>query len=338
MAHRRPTDHHLSSILSNPLFNPPSLNTTNNSVGSSHARHGGANFAKECAVFDEAVARGMMTMARAHGFLLAVRNIILRSSFLSVQDGMHASGAGTRVATWIQSSGLERDLSFLHKENFLRLLVPFMVAEGLEEKLWTWLEQIRDNMASSSPTHTGPPRWSSLLGHVVRAKTLDGGTLDAAYASILRGEELFRHDDYQNLVHPWLIVWWHSTVKAWRFSPASEDLFEHYVAISDHLKRPLVLQRAHLDLHHPNPAKTNPERAVRLLTDDGPRTGWKQALSVPQKHLGSIPSQIMSLGLDTVKYLSEAGDSGLAQRILEVLQREIEPLFPAGTKAFKASY
>jgi hypothetical protein len=336
VTHRRPTDHHLSSILSNPLFNPPSISPTSTSVGSPHSRHGAANFAKEAAVFDEAVARGMMTMARAHGFLLAVRNIILRSSFLSVHDGMRASGAGTRVATWIQSSGLEKDLSFLHKENFLRLLVPFMVAEGLEEKLWTWLEQIRD--MTSSPTHAGPPRWFSLLCHIARAKTLDGGTLDAAYASILRGEELFRHDDYQNLVHPWLVVWWHSTVKAWRFSPSSDDLFENYVAVGDRLKRPLVLQRAHLDLHHPNPAKTSPERAVRLLTDDGPRTGWKQALSVPQKHVGSIPSQIMSLGLDTVKYLSEAGDSALAQQILETLQREIEPLFPAGTKAFRASY
>jgi hypothetical protein len=339
LIHRRPTDHHLSSILSNPLFNPPDVNPTISNASITHARHGAENFAKETAVFDQAAARGMMTVARAHGFLLAVRHIILRSSFLSEPDGMRASGAGTRVATWIQSSGLEKDLSFLRNDSFVRLLVGFMVAEGLEEKLWTWLEQIRD--MTSSPTHAGPPRWFSLLGHIAYAKTLDGGgTLDAAYASILRGEELFRHDDYQSLVHPWLVVWWHSTVKAWRFSPASEDLFENYVAMSDHFSRPLVLQRAHLDLHHPNPAKTNPERAVRLLTDDSARTGWKQALerAVSQKQRGSIPSQIMSLGLDTVKYLSEAGDSALAQRILEILQREIEPLFPAGTKAFKAGY
>jgi len=294
-------------------------------------------------VFDQAVARGLMTTARAHGFLLAVRNIILRSSFLSEPEGMRASGAGTRVAAWIHGAGLEKDLSFLRHEHFVRLLVGFMVAEGLDEKLWTWLQQIRDMPSSPSspspspsPSHGGvvalqqpPPRWFSLLGHMAYAKTLDGsGTLDAAYATILRGEALFRRDDYQKLVHPWLLVWWHSTVKAWRFSPASEDLFEGYVAISDHLDRPLVLQRAHLDLHHPNPAKTDPARAVGLLTDNGP-TGWRQALAVPKRRLGTIPSQIMSLGLDTVKYLSEAGDSALAQRILEVLQREIEPLFPA---------
>ncbi|KAH8912121.1 hypothetical protein BR93DRAFT_61826 [Coniochaeta sp. PMI_546] len=335
-AHRRPTDHHLSSILSNPLFNPPTISPASNNASSTHAKHGVATFTKETAVFDEAVARGMMTLSRAHGFLIAVRNSILRSSFLSVQDGMQASGAGMRVASWIQSSGMEKNLSFLNNEGFLRLLVPFMVAEGLEEKLWTWLEQIRD--MSSSPTLKAPPRWFFLLGAIARAKTLDGGTLDAAYASILRGEELFKHHDYQNLIHAWLIVWWQSTVKAWRFSPASEDLFENYVAISDHLKRPLVLQRAHLDLHHPNPAKTTPERAVRLFMEDGPKGGWREALSVPHKSSGFKANQIMSLGLDTVKYLSEAGDSALAQRILEILQREIEPLFPASDKAFRITY
>lgn len=334
--HRRPTDHHLSSILSNPLFNPPTISPTSNHASSSHTKHGAANFAKETAVFDEAVARGMMTMSRAHGFLIAVRNSILRSSFLSVLDGMQASGAGTRVVSWIQSSGVEKDLTFLNNDGFLRLLVPFMVAEGLEEKIWTWLEQIRD--MSSSPTLEAPPRWFFILGAISRAKTLDGGTLDAAYASILRGEELFRHHDYQNLIHAWLIVWWQSTAKAWRFSPASEDLFENYVAISDHLKRPLALQRAHLDLHHPNPAKTTPDRAVRLFMEDGPKGGWREALSVPHKSPGFKVNQIMSLGLDTVKYLSEAGDSALAQRILEILQREIEPLFPAGDRAFKISY
>lgn len=278
-------------------------------------------------MFDAAVARGMMTVNRAHGFLLAVRNSILRSSFLSVQDGMQASGAGMRVASWIQSSGVEKQMSFLSNENFLRLLVPFMVAEGLEEKLWTWLEQIRD-MTSSQALKT-PPRWSFLLSAIVRAKTMDCGTLDAAYASILRGEELFKDHDYQHLIHAWLIVWWQSTVKAWRFSPASEDLFENYVAISDHLNQPLVLQRAHLDLHHPNPAKTTPVRAVRLFMDDGPKARWKMALSVPTKTGAFQANQIMSLGLDTVKYLSEAGDSALAQRILEILQREVEPLFPS---------
>ncbi|KAB5554612.1 hypothetical protein GE09DRAFT_133506 [Coniochaeta sp. 2T2.1] len=344
--HRRPTDLHLSSILSNPLFNPPTISPSPTNPGASasavhanHHPHGVATFARETAVFTEAVAKGMMNVSRAHGFLIAVRNSILRSSFLTVQDGMQASGAGALVSGWLQSSGLETDLAFLNNEAFLRVLVPFMIASGQEERLWTWLERIHDY------------HWSLLLNAIVRAKTLDGGTLDAAYAGILRGEELLlkdnnnnnhNHNDYQSLASTWLTVWWQSTVKAWRFAPAREDLFEGYVAISDRLqsqspRRPLVTQRAHLDLHHPNPAKTTPDRAVRLFVEDGPRKGWREALGLGGGLGGGVrgrsPSvfkanEIMSLGLDTVKYLSEAGDSLMAQRILEILQREIQPLFP----------
>jgi hypothetical protein len=72
--------------------------------------------------------------------------------------------------------------------------------------------------------------------------------------------------------------------------------------------------------------------------EDGPKGGWREALSIPHKSSGFKANQIMSLGLDTVKYLSEAGDSALAQRILEILQREIEPLFPASDKAFRITY
>lgn len=331
-AHRRPTDHHLSTILSNPIFNPPPVDGTHKNAGSARTKQGVASISKQTDVFDRAVAGGMMSKTRAHGFLISVRDGIRRSSVMSVQDGMRASGAGLRVANWIRSSGMEENMAFVSNVNFMRLLVQFMLAEGLEDRVWLWLQRLRDMGPSA-------PRWTYLLGSLVRAKTMDGPTLDAAYASILRGEEMFKDRPHAStLLHPWFILFWQSTVRAWRYSPGSEDLFENYVAISDHLRRPLPLERAHLDLHHPNPDKVTPDRAVRLLTEQAPARGWEELFSSHPGGLRQGVTQVMALGLDTVKYLSQAGDTALAQRILGILQRDIEPLYPSSDKGFKLAY
>jgi hypothetical protein len=297
-----------------------------------------ASLSKDIEIFDHAVARGMMTRRRAFGFLIKIKDDIRRSSSFSVTDGMRTSGAGRRVAQWLCSSKQERDMTFAYNDGFMRLLTQFMLAEGLEDQIWLWLERIRE--MSSSASDKPPPTPAVLVSSLVRAKAYEAVTLDGAYASILRAGELFDSQPQDNnLLKSWTTLSWQSTVRAWRYSPASDELFEDYVAISDQFTQPLPGHRAHLDLHHPNPAKTTPERAVRFFTEKDHRRAWKKELSdrgADHNFMYSV-TQLMSLGLDTVKHLSEAGDSDLAQRILSILHQEIEPLFPASNRLLKSA-
>ncbi|RKU47479.1 hypothetical protein DL546_000839 [Coniochaeta pulveracea] len=305
----RPTDHHLSHILSNPLFNPtPTPDPTDGRV----ARHN--------AVFDEAVRKGMMTPARASGFLISVKNAILQSPMSSVEEGMRKSGAGARVVGWLATSGLEKELNPFIADS---LLVKFMVAEGMEERIWIWLERLRDSKEHSN-------LWAKLLGVLVSTKSKGAVSLDGAYAAIIRGEEYFRvpkgMEFVQGMLPTWRVLSYQSTVKAWKYETPSATLFDPYVAMLDHMKQDAPLDRAHLDLHHPvNPRA---ERAVELLTKDvGPEDSWKRVLATAGTSLGQSVYHLMALGLDTVQHLSKGGHSAEAQQILDIVQTRITPLF-----------
>lgn len=315
----RPTDHHLSSILSNPLFNPTTakqlpLDPTDGQV----ARHN--------AVFDQAVRNGMMTPARAHGFLLSVENAILQSSMSSVEEGIRKSGASARVLSWLESSGRERKLSpFLANP----ILIKFMVYEGMEERIWQWLGRLR---SKQDPNHL----WAKLLGVLVSAKSKGAVSLDGAYAAIIRGDDYFRNPKglgfAEGMLPTWRILSYQSTVKAWKYETPSAQLFDPYVAILDHMKQDAPLDRAHLDLYHP--VHPTAERAVQLLTKDGSASNdrWKEVLSTAGTYFGQGVYHLMALGLDTAQHLSRAGHSAEAQQILDIVQTRIQPLYQSYQK------
>ncbi|KAL1872324.1 hypothetical protein VTK73DRAFT_1555 [Phialemonium thermophilum] len=327
---RRPTDRHLRAILSNPLFSydPRSAEA---------ARQLGTH-RDPMDVFDEAVAKGMMTMKGALGCLLAVRRDIVQSSTASLRDGMRASGAGLRVLQWLRASGKERDLSFLSNPRFVKVLLPFMAAEGLDELAWTWLSRL---VAGEGPAALKRlngkqvPTWSVLLDALVHTKALGARNLDDAYASLLRGEEMVKGNPElaQGVLSPWMHLAWMSTVGAWKFATPSERLFESYVAIGDHIERPHGLVRAHLDLHHPT--RPSHERAVEFLSKESfwsslvPSAGDKGALALdsPRSSPSSFQVRVMSFGLDTVQHLSQTGQSEEAQYFLDLLRKYLGPYF-----------
>lgn len=324
---RRPTDDHLSEILRNPLFSMTGNAPTHTALP---ARDLGID--AQLAIFDKAVARGMMTTKRAQGFMVAVKDAILRSSLLSVKDGMRASGAGMRVLAWLRNSGLEKDLAFVQNKYFTAQLFGFLVAEGLEDQIWVWLKQAGE-MASDHTVEgigSATQTWNDILRALIKAKRDSDPTsanLDASYATIVRADELFKDNPrlVPHLRYVWTKLSWLSTVTAWRFSRPEEALFESFVAIDDHMDKPQPVYHAHLDLHHPNPDKVNADRAVRILSksESGPlplSTRLHISHNTPKE-----ATQIMSLGLDTVNVLSRLGDVAGAGRILDVVQREIAP-------------
>lgn len=121
------TDMHMQSVLTNPLFNSPASRQENIHFDTPIVQY----HAME--TFERAVGRGMMDIHSATICLLATKKQIVASSVLNIRDGMKASGAGLKVLNWMKASGLDNNLDFLQNPEFPKILLEFMVAEGLQE-------------------------------------------------------------------------------------------------------------------------------------------------------------------------------------------------------------
>ncbi len=307
--HRRPTDRHLRAILSNPLF----------SYDTALAQQTGSPAAPRdpLDIFDEAVARGLMTPARAAGCLMAKRREIVRSPTLSVQEAMGACGAGLKVVQWLQSSGLERDLSFVADRGLTRLLLLFIVAEGLEDIAWEWIERLVQA--------EGPAAASPMLDRLVAAKAAGASNLDEGYSTLVTAvDKLKAYPTLEPILLPWRHLAWLSTVEAWRRASPSVALYEGFLELGERLRVPAKgLERAHLDLHHPT--QPSSAQAIQVLHRD---TLWRNAEAATSKAVKRFALKIMSMGLDTAQHLTQTGKSEEAQEILDLLNLKFSQHFP----------
>ncbi|EPE07033.1 hypothetical protein F503_03460 [Ophiostoma piceae UAMH 11346] len=345
----RPTDRHMRSILSNPLF----------SYGLAFDAPVRSDGAKRdpMEIFDWAVARGTMTPKRALGCLLAKQREILESSSTSVKAAMVSSGAGLKVLAWLQSAGLERNFAFISHDRLTTVLVQFLAADpGLEEIVWHWIERLKRGegpeyvhwkspagsatghsegaMASLGASHQVAAA-SSLLHKLLAAKITDATTLDDAYRVMCRGADLFDKQTPAfegNIFWPWCYLSWESTFKMFKdldMDTATPRLYETFVSVMDHDNRPsILLERAHLDLRHPtNPT---PLPAVQLLADNHLLRDVEASTPMAEPPRGLRPTyrnRIVSLGLDTARHLSSIGESEEAQRIFDRLRDQFGAQF-----------
>lgn len=246
-SYHRPTDRHVRAILSNPLF-------SYDRAAQASTRVAGERDPMD--VFDEAVAKGLMTIRRAAGVLKAKRQAIMQSSSISVNETMATSGTALRVLQWLRSSGCERDLSFVNCTPLIVYLTHFMVEEGLEEVSWVWLERLMRGEGPDFRDRNGPSPAAYILDALVRAKAPHGGSLDGGYACMVRARDMFRDESSfeTDAISAWRALSWWSTVSAWQRSQPSEALFESFTAMGrqlQKLKKSIQVDRAHLDLHHP---------------------------------------------------------------------------------------
>ncbi|KAK1586181.1 uncharacterized protein LY79DRAFT_670606 [Colletotrichum navitas] len=298
-AHHRPTDRHLRAILSNPLFK--------NGIQPKNVSSATPRDPME--VFDEAVSRGMMTRKAAIGCLRTKRQQILQSSAISVPDAMKASAAGSRVVQWLRSSGMERTLDFLEDLSFVQELVPFMVAEGLEEVAWVWADRL---VQSEGPAEENSKIVGSLVASLVWSKSdVMDRNLDTAFSALLRADATWKSAPQQSgiLLHPWRLLSWRSTVEAWKRPLPSAALFESYLGTANRIGRPMQLDRAHLELHHPT--KPNHESALKFLQDD------RLSSSVFIHHLAT---RVIYMGMDAVSHLTKLGRTDEAEDLLHLLR------------------
>lgn len=301
-SHRRPIDRHLRSILSNPLFK---AGIRPNDVAFAAPRD-------PMDVFEEAAAKGMMTRKAATGCLRAKRQRILQSSVLSVQDAMKDSMAGLQVVRWLRSSGEERTLEFLTDNHLVYELSPFLVAEGLEEVAWEWADRM---MRGEGPADLNSAIVGSLISSLVTAKSnIEDRNLDTAFSAIIRADQTWKASPQlpKILLRPWQVLSWRSTVEAWKRPLPSTPLFESFVGTANHIQRPLKVDRAHLQLHHPTHPDHQP--AVNFLL------GFEDSRLVKSYTPAGLVTRAIFMGMDAVSHLTRLGRTGEAEQLLRMLQ------------------
>ncbi|KUI61523.1 hypothetical protein VP1G_08705 [Cytospora mali] len=320
--HHRPTDRHVRAILSNPLFSYDRATQANTRV---------AGERDPMDVFDEAVAKGLMTIRRAAGVLKAKRQAITQSSSISVNETMATSGTALRVLQWLRSSGHERDLSFVNCTPLIIYLTSFMVEEGLEEISWVWLERLMRGEGPDLRDRKGPSPAAYILDALVRAKVPHGDSLDGGYACMVRAGEMFRENSSfeTDAISAWRALSWWSTVSAWQRSQPSESLFVAFAAMGrqlEKLKKSIQVDRAHLDLHHP----TEPDATLaigylqssslqNLLDQERQEEEDAGKICNMSRQYNTTIRRVGLMGMDAANHLSRVGREEDAAWVRDVL-------------------
>ncbi|KAI1323024.1 hypothetical protein F5Y16DRAFT_384946 [Xylariaceae sp. FL0255] len=295
----RPTDNHVRTILTNPLFaHPPPARAMRSPFD----------------IFDLAESRGLMTTRRAAGFLQAVRVQLVAECPDDLRRSMAASEAGFRVIRWLRSSGLTNNLQFLSDHTLVRSIIPFLYAEGLHDIAWTWLAQLaarasEAEFAAASPGKANDQTFSYLMSVIINenneSSLQTNASLDSSFAALTKAKGLVSMDKpvlKAAFKDAWTDLSWTSTVKASERPKPSTSLFEAFVDIGRPLDLPLDL--AHLDLHHPTRPTHSAAMEYLRLTE--------QIVSDISRMAPQTQRRILCLALDAAGRLKEVGETAEA--------------------------
>ncbi|PVH87298.1 hypothetical protein DL98DRAFT_510160 [Cadophora sp. DSE1049] len=314
---KTPTDRHMHSLLTNPLFNIFPENRNSNVVFSRDPMD----------IFSQAVAKGMMTTSYAKACLTAKKVQIVRSSVLNVRDGMKDSGAGLKVLKWLVSSGTTNNTEFLKDVAFVKIMMEYMVAEGLQEAAWKWVKKSLDKL----------PRLPLLFGEefsraqkeivgplllLVRAEAADSGSptsLDAAYMGMSRAAGYLgglSTPEVNKILGPpgWFLIRASVMPQSSR-PPPSENAFESFLSLIPVITKSPARYFAHLSLLHPT--SPNPELALDYIRSIVSKSGQKRSRSKPATESDHHNIQ---LGLDTANFLLQHHRYSEADEVMEFLR------------------
>jgi hypothetical protein len=306
-AESRPTDQHMNSILTNPLFNLGLETKASNTERD------------PMEVFDLAVAKGMMNLHYAKACLNAKKRDIIQSPILSVREGMRESGAGLKVLKWLISSGTANNNDFLKDTSFAPVLLEYMVAEELQEVVWKWITRAFKTL---------PEYWKldfaqrkahrrEMIGPLyllIRAEASDNVSLDAAFiclsraAGYLKGLTTTQMREILSSPGKYLV---HQVIKLHSERPVSStSAFDSFFSLVPLLAKSNY-QLAHLSLRHPSQPNAVPALAfLRDLSSSARRS--------------ATDMETIQMSLDAAKLLLETEQYTDAQWVMDFL-RETYP-------------
>lgn len=273
-------------------------------------------------VFDRAVANGMMNTQAAYACLAAKMTEIIRPGVPDINEAMRNSGAGLKVLKWLVSSGTANDNKFLLDERFMRKLIRFMVAENLQQVVWTWIERSFDDYLHcieagvSYPAFCPPAR---MLADLAMAEAHASYRLDAAYNCLSRAAEFLTRPYATQLSVSRLLgktarALFQETISLKFYPVASGPAFDAFLQLApDLLKRRRSYVSAWLGLLHPD--RPNADLALRYFTD-------LDADKPPNRAPGKVlEAENISLGLNGARFLLQQGNRlADAQWLMQYLQ------------------
>ncbi|PHH81663.1 hypothetical protein CDD82_252 [Ophiocordyceps australis] len=280
-------------------------------------------------IFDHAVSKDLMTIKAAVGCLIA------KSKQFSPTSGSTQSSPNTasRVIRWLHSSCEATELRFLDNPHFIRLLTPFLLAEGLDNVAWEWISRMVNGGDISCDRRLRATRASRMLSALIKTKSQGHqGHLNAAISTLLEAEQRYRNSPLlpDILRSSWRIISWRSTVEAHNRTAPSEKLFDAHIAVSELFQSPLVVEKAHLHLRHPTHPSDAP--ALHFFNDRQALRNLTQRLiskNVVLSKIGLMDAVlwIIHLGNDTVNYLDQSGRTREAQDVTNLLHLELAGVF-----------
>ena len=313
---RFPADRHLHSILTNPLFK----NVEKKSDSSSQ------QLRDPMEIFDEACAKGFMKLEYVAACLKTKKRLIVKSPALSVQDAMKSCEAGSKTLKWMFSSGVANDSSFLEDEAFSEILVEFLVAEGLQSVIWTWLETLFSKIpsAGTKAANISPVKDASgLLYYLVKAETSGFVSLDNAFRSLGRADNMLsrlRCEFRPVLKRPGKYLYW-TIVHQHAPRPASSpEMFDLFLSILPRLSFRNKTAWSNLLLYHPTKPDARPalkclEKAKKIASTASDAEAQHALL----RENNYSDSRTIYLGLDTARFLLERDQHTEASWVMNFL-------------------
>ncbi|KIN01842.1 hypothetical protein OIDMADRAFT_103113 [Oidiodendron maius Zn] len=308
---QRPTDRHLRTILTNPLFRGPST-----------SRDRPLSTRDPMEVFDEAVAKGIMNTHHAQACLMAKKMKILQSSVPNVRESMKDSGAGRKVLSWLVSSGTANKNEFFRDKEFSKIFMEYIVAEELQEVAWRWIRRaFRDYSKLPKHSEDGKQHLIAPLIYLIRAEAFGPVTLDAAYLCLSRAAGYlagFSSTEMINIIGPPGRYLSHETTMS-RFHrpPASGSAFDSFIALV-----PVITainanyHFAHLKLLHPDHPSADSALTYLKMLD-----AWQTVHASPRYKSGTtMENRVIQLSLDAAKYLLERERLHDAQWVMQYLR------------------
>jgi hypothetical protein len=228
------------------------------------------------------------------------------------------------------SSSVTNNLSFLKDEAFPHILIEFLVAEGLQSVIWTWIEEF---IPSINSTVTGPGTISSrqitsdLLYSFINAEASGYVSLDISFASLGRIRDIFGPGSQaQHVLRRAGMHLYRQILLGPTSRPApSPEMFDNFLSVVPDFTRHDRYFPARLMLHHPT--KSDANLAVDFLKEV--KTAMSTSSDPEVIRVGSSPfhhtkSRIISLGIDTARHLLECEQYSKARWVMDFLQETYE--------------
>lgn len=309
----RPTDRHMHSVLSNPLFNISPL----------HSKDGPIGIRSPMDTFEQAVAKGMMNTHYASTCLTAEKGRITESAVPNVRIGMKESGAGLRVLKWLIASGTTNDLGFLKDDAFTKILMEFIVAESLQEYAWAWIKKSFKSIPGLSLLPMAERKAASRnitrpLAYLISAEALNNTSLDDALLCMSRATgylQGFPSKEMRMILGPpgRFLIGKMNDPQSQRLL-VSETSFESFLSLLPVISKYTAFYLAQLSLLHPTRPTADP--ALAYIQNDGP---LKHAKGSERKD----KPQIM-LCLDTADFLFKNSLYSDAEFVMQFIQENYQ--------------